>query len=188
MPNEAYGFTYPVATSLADFPTDLKAALDSIGPRSNNVFASTAARDAAITAPDEGMCHWITALASQTLRTSTGWVKYNARYIAAQGSCVQWGASYVGWDNSVVTTDGSGQFNLGGTLATNFTGYLTTELSFATVMNGDDVARSNIVTVCMTTGLPLSTPYTMTHKCFIGNTGAALASVTFRAISICTFK
>lgn len=55
MPTNSYGFTVPAATQADDVPADMTLLAASIGPYSNMRFANTAARDALITAPVQGM-------------------------------------------------------------------------------------------------------------------------------------
>jgi hypothetical protein len=66
VPTNAYGFYYADANSAYSPSTDQKAIVDSVGPYSNMRFASTAARDAVLTSPLEGMEAW-------TQDTNTKW-------------------------------------------------------------------------------------------------------------------
>lgn len=56
MPNEpVQSLPYPASNAAVDVPADLKLLADAIAPKLMMVFTSTAARDAAITAPTAGM-------------------------------------------------------------------------------------------------------------------------------------
>jgi hypothetical protein len=73
MPTNDYGFVYPDPNVSADGPVAIKAALDSVGPKSVMRFANAAARDALLTAPVAGMLAWLDSDGAYTEYSGTRW-------------------------------------------------------------------------------------------------------------------
>lgn len=76
MPNNAYGFTYPLADDQADGPAAFLALANSAGPYSNMRFATAAARDALLTSPVQGMKAWLNDLKIWTAHDGTTWLPF----------------------------------------------------------------------------------------------------------------
>lgn len=179
MPTNTYGFAYPAGGGLYDVPTDLKAAADSVGPRTCMSFASAAERDATLSSPGEGMMVWLRDVQSQYIRTSSGWERYGGRYIVANGTIVQLGARYLGWFSIIGTTNASGDWDLMAAIGTSTNTYWNNAVNMVQVWNGDGIARSN-ANFGLTATLPVSYPFSGNIRARVGNTGAAVNAGTIR--------
>lgn len=118
------GLRYPIASDPNDPPTDFKNLADDVVTRTVMRFASTGARDAAITSPVNGMMCFITADNSLYVRASgawkqmwldTGWVSItpNSGYTAGENLAVRRTGDRVQMRGSIKKNSGNFAINDG---------------------------------------------------------------------------
>lgn len=83
------GLPYPLLTDLGNAPTWIQQLAQAVEVKLNMIFSTTAARDAAITAPTAGMEVFITGTLEKQRRVGTAWVVIggkNAPFAEAAGT------------------------------------------------------------------------------------------------------
>lgn len=74
------GLPYPASSAAANVPADIQALAQAVEVKTNMIFTTTAARDAALTSPSPGEEVFITGTGEKQIRTASGlWVVCGGR-------------------------------------------------------------------------------------------------------------
>lgn len=139
-----------------------------------HVYASAAARDAAIPTPSAGMHAFTVDTTEDWVYDGSAWKHASCYYVTSPTAMIRLGSRYLAWGTTVGTTNGSGDFNLASGIRTA-TGW--TNVETALVTNGDAIARANT-----TFGWTSNPPWSGTGnvRIFDAASGGVVAGLAFR--------